>query len=831
MSLLLFLYFLQGIPMGLASSVPMFLAGKGASFSDQAVFSLASWPYSLKLLWAPIVDALWTPRMRLGHRKSWVVPVQILTGVVMVALGSRIESFFGGSGPEAAANGSSNTGGGDGSGSATTSSGGNDLDVNGLLACFFLLYFLVATQDIAVDGWALTMLRPENVGYASTANTIGQSVGIMTSYSLFMALDSADVCNRYIRLPLGLDAQPKGLVTMGGFMTFWGCIFILSTFVVWVAKSEKHPAVAAAEAAAAAASAASSSSTSSSAASSISRRPSVAPPMEHLQQQQQQVSRSGIGARGYLHQPGIDGASTSVAPSRTTRSGSSSRRGHAREAGSGDLELQPVASSVVTAAVVTFPVGSSSRRARSRSRSNPTISNGAANNANNSNDEDATSNGGGQVRRRSGGRRSGRLAAAAGGSSSGSSTAGSTADAGAGNGIVNGLHEAPSPAAPSNVNNKHKDSDADLTHQEDGDGDADGRENQGLLQSTSSSAAPGAAAPGAPSAASSSRLTVPAHMMDTDADAGGAIEALKTTYRDFWSILTLRPVLGLVVVMVTIKAGFQATDRATFLVAQGRGIPKESLAMLDMISFPFQLIIQVALSNSTAGPRPLSLVLNAFPFRAAFGLVYLWLIYFALPDRHAQPWSPSDVPWTALALIFIVSNLHSIAQTVMFMGQMSFFSRVSRLTPSIGGSYITLLNTVTNLGSMWPGPLTLKLIDDLTQRRCEYNPIVATKHEPFIPPWSPSSSGGGNSTLADLAASLSCKGAAAESACAAIGGSCATIEGADGYFTMVLVGMAYCGLWYVLMRRHVNRLQDLPEEAWRAKLSSATGRRQEIANQ
>ena len=30
----------------------------------------------------------------------------------------------------------------------------------------------MATQDIAVDGWALTMLSPENVGYASTCNSV-----------------------------------------------------------------------------------------------------------------------------------------------------------------------------------------------------------------------------------------------------------------------------------------------------------------------------------------------------------------------------------------------------------------------------------------------------------------------------------------------------------------------------------------------------------------------------------------------------------------------------------------------------------------------------------
>ena len=43
-----------------------------------------------------------------------------------------------------------------------------------LFSMFFFLNFLAATQDIAVDGWALTMLQRHNVGYASTCNSVGQ---------------------------------------------------------------------------------------------------------------------------------------------------------------------------------------------------------------------------------------------------------------------------------------------------------------------------------------------------------------------------------------------------------------------------------------------------------------------------------------------------------------------------------------------------------------------------------------------------------------------------------------------------------------------------------
>lgn len=61
-SLLLFLYVLQGIPLGLAGSIPLILQSRNVSYTDQAFFSFVFWPFSLKLLWAPLVDSLYFSR-------------------------------------------------------------------------------------------------------------------------------------------------------------------------------------------------------------------------------------------------------------------------------------------------------------------------------------------------------------------------------------------------------------------------------------------------------------------------------------------------------------------------------------------------------------------------------------------------------------------------------------------------------------------------------------------------------------------------------------------------------------------------------------------------
>jgi MFS transporter, PAT family, solute carrier family 33 (acetyl-CoA transportor), member 1 len=44
--------------------------------------------------------------------------------------------------------------------------------------------------DIAVDGWALTLLSQDNLSYASTCQTIGLNTGYFASFTVFLALNS-----------------------------------------------------------------------------------------------------------------------------------------------------------------------------------------------------------------------------------------------------------------------------------------------------------------------------------------------------------------------------------------------------------------------------------------------------------------------------------------------------------------------------------------------------------------------------------------------------------------------------------------------------------------
>ncbi|KAK5692158.1 hypothetical protein LTR97_011332 [Elasticomyces elasticus] len=206
--LLVLLYFLQGIPMGLAGGSVPFLLKQHLSYSQIGIYSLASYPYSLKLLWSPIVDAIWSPRV--GRRKSWILPIQALSGVGMLWLGAHAEGMMESAGA---------VGGG---------------GVWGFTGWWFGLVFMCATQDIAVDGWALTLLSPTNLSYASTAQTVGLTGGHFLSYTVFLALSSPDFTNKYFRS----TPAATGLLTLGGYLQFWGLAYLAVTLGLALLKKE-----------------------------------------------------------------------------------------------------------------------------------------------------------------------------------------------------------------------------------------------------------------------------------------------------------------------------------------------------------------------------------------------------------------------------------------------------------------------------------------------------------------------------------------------------------------------------------------------------------------
>ncbi len=174
------------------------------SYTRIGIFTLAGYPYSFKLLWSPIVDTIHIKRV--GLRKSWILPLQLISGALMILAGKQVETAL-----------------------------FTNQDVQTTTVYFFVLVLLAATQDIAVDGWALTLLSKENVGYAATCQTIGMNIGYFMSFTIFLALNDPSFCTKW----LGSAGE---LVTLGGYLFWWGWVYVVVTVVIALFKKEGRTA-------------------------------------------------------------------------------------------------------------------------------------------------------------------------------------------------------------------------------------------------------------------------------------------------------------------------------------------------------------------------------------------------------------------------------------------------------------------------------------------------------------------------------------------------------------------------------------------------------------
>ena len=88
--IVLFLGFSSGLPLALSGSTLLFWAAEvGVNLKTIGLFALVGTPYTLKFLWAPIVDALDVPVLArwLGRRRAWLLLTQLLLMAAILFLG------------------------------------------------------------------------------------------------------------------------------------------------------------------------------------------------------------------------------------------------------------------------------------------------------------------------------------------------------------------------------------------------------------------------------------------------------------------------------------------------------------------------------------------------------------------------------------------------------------------------------------------------------------------------------------------------------------------------------------------------------------------------
>lgn len=179
--------------------------------------------------------------------------------------------------------------------------------------------------------------------------------------------------------------------------------------------------------------------------------------------------------------------------------------------------------------------------------------------------------------------------------------------------------------------------------------------------------------------------------------------SIAAVYRQIVQIARLEPVRELSIVMLTCKVGLALFDAVTTLRLLEKGVRQQDVAVFALIDFPLQLVVALYASKYVAGATPLNLYRIGFVARAAVGLWGAFVV-FLYPEHSA----PTAVWWLVL---LVTSLMYSTATSLMFVSQCAQFARVA--DEEIGGTNITLLNSVTNMGSSWPKFVVLMLIDAL----------------------------------------------------------------------------------------------------------------------
>jgi len=150
---ILLLGFSSGIPLALTgTTLQAWMATEKIDLAVIGIFSLVGLPYTVKVLWAPLMDRFIPPF--LGRRRGWMIVTQLALALAIAAM-----AFSDPSG-------------------ATT-----------LFAVLALLVaFTSASQDIVVDAYRTEVLEPLELGPGASVHILGYRIAMLTSGALALIL-------------------------------------------------------------------------------------------------------------------------------------------------------------------------------------------------------------------------------------------------------------------------------------------------------------------------------------------------------------------------------------------------------------------------------------------------------------------------------------------------------------------------------------------------------------------------------------------------------------------------------------------------------------------
>lgn len=177
------------------------------------------------------------------------------------------------------------------------------------------------------------------------------------------------------------------------------------------------------------------------------------------------------------------------------------------------------------------------------------------------------------------------------------------------------------------------------------------------------------------------------------------------SYKVLFDILKLRGVKLLVLILMTSKFAYAVCDNVTKLKLLEAGVPKDNLLILIILSMmPTEIILPLIVTKYTTGPKPTETYIKFIPFRLLFSVCAVLIVWRtpSMIDEFGQ------APYLLLFLLFVNNILYDTCVNSMYLGMTAFFAKVS--DPRVGGTYMTLWNTVESLAGTWPGTIALWMV-------------------------------------------------------------------------------------------------------------------------
>jgi PAT family acetyl-CoA transporter-like MFS transporter 1 len=175
-----------------------------------------------------------------------------------------------------------------------------------------------------------------------------------------------------------------------------------------------------------------------------------------------------------------------------------------------------------------------------------------------------------------------------------------------------------------------------------------------------------------------------------------------------FKVVSKQSVIDLAIILVTSSIPF--IDGIVGVRFQEAGVPSETIALLATLTTPVHILLPWVISKFFGSKSaPLANYKKVYPIRIIFQLVSVALVLVTpsvISNTGPNQWLIVSGFYT---VVVIASMISSGLMQVAFVSKMTFFAKVS--DPIIGGTYMTVLNTISNIGGNVASQINYRLVD------------------------------------------------------------------------------------------------------------------------